>query len=307
MATALRIPGLVDIVVCTSVADIAAMAAEPALDRNFRPTGPLLNRILARRIRRVLALDGRPLPSVAPRESAGRAESQAALDSVLTSRAGEAPCNAETLDKLAGLVLRRAEATDFGPVAQTAVGRLFQPSFAGTAQTWQAALVLEAAVRSFNPLRRLRWLFNGEVEAAQAELAVAMQGDAAALHGIGVAIHNIVASFFRMGALAASTDAFERIGSEAAASRCLTAPARVLRQVDGVMHGPQGSFRAGALVVLNLETARSRTLRRDIAFLNGTWSACPAHAWVPALLAAVWTRARGLHGAAVDERSIHGI
>ncbi len=151
--------------------------------------------------------------------------------------------------------------------------------------------MLDAAVRNFNPLRSLRWRLTGEVAAARAMLATVMQGDAAGVHAIGIAVHNLVESLARMAALARSREALSLIPPDVAASRCLAAPARVLRQASSAGMTAQGEFRPGTLVMLDLEAARARTLRSDIAFLSAGWSACPAQAWVPALLAAVWRHA----------------
>jgi hypothetical protein len=41
---------------------------------------------------------------------------------------------------------------------------------------------------------------------------------------------------------------------------------------------------------LELEAARKRTPGRDLEFMVGNWAQCPAAAFVPALLRAVWQR-----------------
>ena len=76
MARSLRIPGLVDLIRADVRSDIHGLANDARLDRSFDQRGPLINRILVRRIRSVLRLDGMPLPSVAPRQDAGRARAQ---------------------------------------------------------------------------------------------------------------------------------------------------------------------------------------------------------------------------------------
>jgi hypothetical protein len=52
-----------------------------------------------------------------------------------------------------------------------------------------------------------------------------------------------------------------------------------------------GEVRPGTLVVLELDAARARTPGRDVELMTGTWAQCPAAAFVPALLRAVWERA----------------
>jgi hypothetical protein len=72
----------------------------------------------------------------------------------------------------------------------------------------------------------------------------------------------------------------------------LVAPDSVLRQAAGRGTTEAASFRRGTLVQFQLEAARARSLRPDLAFMSGGWAKCPAHAWVPNLLAAVWESAR---------------
>jgi hypothetical protein len=77
MPRALRI--LVDLIRTDDPVQIRAFAQDQRLDRNFTSNGPLLNRMLTRKVRRVLALDGVPLPSVVSRNDVGRAHAQAEL------------------------------------------------------------------------------------------------------------------------------------------------------------------------------------------------------------------------------------
>jgi hypothetical protein len=78
---------------------------------------------------------------------------------------------------------------------------------------------------------------------------------------------------------------------DAVVEQCLFAPPSVLRQADGPGATVCGAVRAGTLVVLELEAARQRSPGRDVEFMVGHWAQCPAAAFVPALLRAVWQRA----------------
>ena len=73
----------------------------------------------------------------------------------------------------------------------------------------------------------------------------------------------------------------------------LVAPRQVLRQpvVAGIC--PAGPFTENTLVLLQLAKANASMPGYDTAFMAGSWSACPAQGWVPALLAAVWRGAIG--------------
>jgi len=72
--------------------------------------------------------------------------------------------------------------------------------------------------------------------------------------------------------------------------QCLFAPPSVLRQATMPGATICGAVRPGTLVVLELEAARERASGRDVEFMVGNWAQCPAAAFVPALLHAVWKR-----------------
>jgi hypothetical protein len=78
--TRLRIPGLIDVLRVDDPAEIAALADDARLDRAYVARGPLMNRLIASRIRKILTLDGAPLPPVAPRGAARPTPGQAALE-----------------------------------------------------------------------------------------------------------------------------------------------------------------------------------------------------------------------------------
>lgn len=286
MPRALRVPCLVDLLVAEEPDAIRALAGEARLDRGVPVRAPLLNRMIARRVAVVLQLEGRPLPSVAPRDAPGRAEARDALEARLAGQSAED----EHLDALAEHVAGRSGRA-LGPLVQETVGRLFASGFRASEETWQAARLLDEAARSFNPVRRLVWALTGRVTGARRLLAREVGGDPAALHTVAIAVHNLVVSLERMRALAAGPGGFARYTPEQAASLCLAAPPRVLRHATARGATAHGEFRDGTLVVFCLEAARARSLAHDIAFLTGSWSRCPAQAWVPALLASVWQRA----------------
>jgi hypothetical protein len=129
------------------------------------------------------------------------------------------------------------------------------------------------------------------VATARRLLADKVGGDPAGLHGTGVAIHNLVAGVKRMRAAWADPHARRRLSPEAAAAQCLVAPEQVVRQPTQAGHCVAGDFDAATLVLLQLRTAQARSPGAEMAFMAGSWSRCPAHAWIPALLAEVWRAA----------------
>ncbi len=69
----LRIPGIVDLATVSERAAVREAAANPSLDRQFIPSGPLINRLLMSRVSPCVD-GGRETPAVncAPRRSRAR-------------------------------------------------------------------------------------------------------------------------------------------------------------------------------------------------------------------------------------------
>ena len=106
-------------------------------------------------------------------------------------------------------------------------------------------------------------------------------------------MHNFPPAFSRMRALYADPSARSRLTPEAAAAQCLVAPQQVVRQPTTAGDSLAGDFNDGTLILLQLNAANARSPSPEMAFMTGTWARCPAHAWIPALLAAVWRAAQG--------------
>ena len=106
------------------------------------------------------------------------------------------------------------------------------------------------------------------------------------------AVHNIVAGFQHMRALWADPAQRRALSAEAAAAQCLFAPDQVVRQPVVAGGSAAGDFEATTLVLLQLQAAHTADPDAEMAFMTQSWSRCPAHAWVPALLAAVWGAAQ---------------
>ncbi len=289
MSRTFRIPGTLDLLIVDEPGTILAMSRDQRLDRDFTSKGPLFNRIAARRIRRVLALDGEPFPAVAPHGPDRPSPAQNALEERLDKL--QPPCPGAQLQTLADYVLGQSEERPLGPLVQEVLGRLFVPDYAANAESFEDARLLDAAARSNNPLRQALWRMTGRIELARQRLAERAENDLAALHTTAIAVHNLVRAFERMRALAQHPGALRRIPSAEAASRCLAAPNSIVRQATAAGSMEEGSFRPGTLVLFRLERARDRSLRHDVAFMTTSWSRCPAHAWVPRLLSAVWESA----------------
>jgi hypothetical protein len=291
MGRSLRIPGLVDLIRVDAGSDIRVLADDGRLDRRFERCGPLINRLLLGRVRRVLQIDGAPLPSVAPRADAQRAQAQEALTRRLDP-AGRRPLwDEETILGLVGALRGTSGAPALGPATQHAVGRLFVADYRSSSKSWAAAVTLNTAVQTRNPLRSLFLNLSGRLKRARALLADLVGGDLAGLHATGIAVHNLVRGFEHMRELWSEPHRRVRSAADAVVAQCLFAPPSVLRQATMPGATVAGAVRPGTLVVLQLDAARERRPGPDVEFMVGSWAHCPAAAFVPALLRVVWERA----------------
>jgi hypothetical protein len=291
MGRSLRIPGLIDLVKADARPDIRGLADDTRLDRKFELRGPLINRLLVLRIRSVLRLAGAPLPSVTPRDDARRMRAQEELRRRLDPAAGKPLWDEDTIAALVGAVRGAPGAPPLGPAAQQAVGRLFAADYKASPQSWAAAGVLDAAVHTRNPLQAIFLQVSGRLRRSRRLLADLVNGDLAGVHATGIAVHNLVRSFERMRELWKEPRWRSPAGIDAVVEQCVFAPPSVLRQAAMPGATVCGAVRAGTLVVLELEAARERAAGRDVEFMVGNWAQCPAAAFVPALLQAVWKRA----------------
>lgn len=285
----IAIPGLIDVLRVDEADEIEALADDARMDRHYAPRGPLINRIILKRIRRVLAIDGVPLPPVAAHGAERPLPTQKATETWLDGLA-ESGFDPDDIAALARWVKGDGKAP-VGPIVQQAVGRLFAQSYTADKASWAAAEVMGRAPSDFNPLRMILWSITHRVERARALLAEKVGGDATGVHATGVAIHNMVSGLEAMRVAWADPEARGRLSVAAAVSRAVVAPAQVLRQPTGAGRCGAGAFSADTLVLLRLETANRADPGYDTAFMDGAWSECPARRWVPALYAAIWRAA----------------
>jgi hypothetical protein len=291
----IRIPFLIDLKRADTEPDIRALVPDQRLDRDFLSRGPLVNRMLVGRIDEALRVDGKPLPSVAPRGDQERARSQAALHARLDPAKGPL-WDDETLGRLVGAV-RGSAGADIGPAVQQAVGRLFDKHYVGDADSFQAAKDLDDAVHAVNPVRLFMLKRLGQLRRSRRLLTERVNGDLAGVHGTGIAVHNIVRGLEHMRELWRRAP---RPSADEVVRACLFAPKTVLRQATGKGGTIAGDVRPGTLVLLELEKARGVSPSAETVFMAGTWAECPAGAFVAALIRAVWEGA--LAAEAVEKR-----
>lgn len=290
MGRLLRIPFLVDLIRTADPAEIRAFAKDERLDRNFSGRGPLLNRILTHKVRSLLAVKGVPLPAVAPRGDEQRARTQAQLQLELDAAAARL-VDDDSVTDLARAVRGLEDAPILEHAVQQAIGRLFAKDYRATEQSWAAAQLLDRAVHSMNPLAAIFWRITGRIAQAQDLLAEMVHHDRAAVHATGIAVHNLVSGFRIMRDLFAHPNAPDPAAGDWVVARCLKAPESALREAGIEASAGADEIRPGTLVVLDLRAAQQHDAGPEIVFMRGSWSQCPAAAWVPALIRAVWERA----------------
>jgi len=288
----LRIPGIIDLLISDDRSEIESLTRDPKLDRSYSNRPVLANRCILHQVLGALQIGGKRFPTVSPRSAPGRAEAQEALGKYLNRIAPAYSSGPNDLNDLASFVRGEVAADRLGPLVQQVVGRLFVPEFQSTQETWNAALVLAEAPRSMNPFMIAWWAITGKVDKAKLLLASMVGGDLAAVHAIGVALHNIVSGVNLMRQLYSDPSSRTTLSPEVVSSRCLFAPATVLRQPTSPDSSAAGQVEGGTLVMLKLQDANAKTPDADLVFLRTTWSRCPAEQWVPSLLAGIWRRAR---------------
>ena len=285
MGRLLRIPFFMDLLFADDPAAIRAFADDKRLDRNFTGRGALINRALTRKVRRVLALDDTPLPSVAPRADPDRlrthAELQERLDKAATARAFDD----QSITGIARAVRGLKDAPILELAVQQAVGSLFATDYQATEESLAAAQLLDKAAHSNNPLALLVWVITGQITKAQLLLGGKVHNDRAGVHATGIAVHNLVHGFKMMRSLMAYPNTPDPAAGDAIVARCQKAPKNVLREAIPDLPLGTDAIRPGTLVVLNLATAQQRDNSPEIVFMAGSWSQCPARAWVPPFIA----------------------
>ena len=287
----IHVPGVVDIVQSDDAAEIKSLAQDENLDRAYADLSVLANGHILRQVREVLQIDEKPFPTVAPRCAPGRAEAQDALWKRLSSLAPSYAAGPAALEPLAVFVRGEGAPDSSGPLAQQVVGALFVADFKASQASWDAAVLLDKAPRTLNPLQLASWAATHEVDKAKQLLSGMVGGDLAAVHAIGVAVHNIVKGVELMRQLYSNSSNRTALSPEGAGAKCIFAPDKVLRQPLAPESSTDGELEISTLVILNLQDANAKAPDKSIAFLTGTWSQCPAESWVPALLEGIWRRA----------------
>ena len=289
-----RIPGLIDVIEVSDLSEIKAANQQREIDRQFSWRLPLFNGLLLSNVLGTLSYREQRFPTMLPKQDVVRAHNQDALWNRLNAKASSLRDGPVELESIALWLQGTGEDQTVGILLQELIGRIFDSSYKATPESWAAAVTLDAAIRIKNPLKRLSWKITGRIRNARRVLAAKVAGDRAAIHGTGIAIHNLVTALRSMQALYRDISLRKSLSPEQAASRSLAAPAGVLRQATAAGAVSGCPFRRGTLFILKISEAYMRSGDDGVVFQRDSWNQCPAEQWVPALLAGIWLRAASL-------------
>jgi hypothetical protein len=288
MARHIRVPGIVEVVLVSDPAEIRALNSQAKIDRNFIARGPLINRLIAARIRHWFAIMGQLLPSLLPRGDQVRTDRQKMLAAALDGGRGAKLWTDGQISALASYVRGNSDDNAAGILTQQIVGRLFDPLYRADPATWNAAQVIDQFRNGFSPVQ-IVWQLTGKLRRARDLLVTRAKDDRWAMHGTAIGVHGIVQALGQMRQLRALPNA-GALAEDAVLWRCLTPPKRVPRTVEATLETPQAraAMPAGTIVMFQLAVAGPQAPDAEMVFMRGHWNACPARAFVIELLLAVW-------------------
>lgn len=197
--------GLIDIITLHQPGEIREASHNPQIDRRFEAFHALVNGLVLRRLLGLLSLRGRRFPTMRAWHDSHREVDQNRLWNELTLKASRVRSGPDELEGLARWVRGFGRDHEMGPMVQQAAGSLFADDYKANAQSWNAAVLLDTAVRSKSPVRSIRWAVSGEIRRAKELLGSKVDGDLAGVHGTGIALHNIVKGLEVMRQLYAQT------------------------------------------------------------------------------------------------------
>ncbi len=296
----IRIPGVLDVAISSDAGEVESLAQNPQLDRAYSDDSIRMNGVLLRRICQILQIGGKRFPTITSKDDPSRAAAQLALWNRLNESALALSDGPPELENLAAFVRGEGPDDSCGPLAQEVVGRLFNPDFKATPDTWNAALLLSKAPRTVNPILLLSLALTDKLDRAKQLLSGMVGGDLAGVHAIGIAVQNIVNGMVFMRQLYNDRSMRTSLSPEMAGGRCVFAPDSVIRQAISSTTQNGSELGTGTVVILKLQAAQVETPDNDLAFLSKTWSRCPAERWVPALLQGTWRRACGSQNASAS-------
>lgn len=287
MTAHVRVPGLVDVGIVDRGTQVFEIDGKQQVGREPRGAASLVGMMLTGRIRGRLRVGRTPLPTFVDRDAPGRNTLMEQAERRLSAVDLSAPWLGSDVAHLAYYVGGR-EILEPGIIAQEIVGRFFEPQFVATAESYDDARVIADWVKLPSP--RAAWnQLTGKLDRARDRMWRLCRQDRVMIHGVVLALPNIVESLVLMRALFSkrpTADVDEMLRD------CLKGPERLLRVVRAPLELMSGlAFHAGAVAIYDLKAVHEEQPETDL-FMRGRWNQCPAHAIVPRLLGTIWKRAQ---------------
>jgi hypothetical protein len=280
---------ITDIITVDDAETIRALAADPHVDRRFNLRPPW-NGLILGRILRNLSYKGAHFPHMTPRNDAARMLRHDELWTAFNAKAAGMADGPDELEPLARWIRQETNEPDAGVLVQQVIGQFFKPDFVATPESWQAALILREDANSKNLPKMLWWRLAGKATRAKVLLGSMLDDNLVAMHGIAVAAHNLVATAGRLRSFYADQSLRHTLTPEMAVEKSLSAPPVVYRQAleKGAANGCP--YSKSTLFLLKLKDASLGGQAKDMIFMTGTWSRCPAEQWIPAVIAGTWKK-----------------
>jgi hypothetical protein len=269
---------------------IRELAADENVDRAF-VLRPLANKLFLGRLLRNLSYKGVHFPHMTPRNDAARVLRHEELWAAFNAKAAGMADGPDELEPLAKWIRQESNEPDAGVLVQQIIGQFFKPDFRATPESWQAALILREDANSKNLPKMLWWQMTGKAKHAKALLGSMLDENLVAMHGIAVAAHNLVATAGRLREFYADESLRKKLTPEMAVEKSLSAPPVVYRQSLEKGAANDCPYSKSTLFLLKLKDASLGGQAKDMIFMTGTWSRCPAEQWIPAVIAGTWKRA----------------
>ena len=273
-----------DILLVSDPEEIRWLNQHPDIVRPLDSSAGLLQRWMNRRLLQDLRFECGVLPVFLPRTDLLRARRQLELTQKL-----DEPLSAESdpaLESLASYLSKGEGDSSIGALVQEWCGKLLSPRYRASATSYEAGRLI-AGWPSAPFWKTMRARRRGSLESAKAELSRAAEGDLHCVHATSIGMENMTRSLRTMRKLA-EQKGFGALSSDAVMSRCLHAPPALLRACEGEVHAPFLSrpLQRRSIVVFLLARAYRKSGDPGVAFLEGTWSACPARQIIPQTLLA---------------------
>jgi hypothetical protein len=288
----IKLLGLIDVLLVSKGEEIRWLNAHPDIVRPPNAHAGVLQWIVNWKTLEALRFDGSVLPVFLARDDVERSRRQTELANALDEPERVAPSNSQWLGAFVAKAEPAAAATpeELGVQVQGWCGRLFELRYQATRASYEAGRTI--AQWPAAPLWRAWGRARKQLEEAKGVLLAAAGHDIHAVHATSIGTENIARSVRNMRALAERAGV-ESCSPERAVQQCLVVPPVLVRGCSREIRAPflRSPLGRRSLVVFLLGHAYRKEQDLDLAFLDHTWSACPARHVVPSMLEGVWKAA----------------